>query len=260
MDINKKIRIFKKPSISITLKQIFIIVTVVMSVICLLSLTVAAFRFVKVGKVEVVGFNPYEDYEIIKTSGIKKSDYWNAVDTKAVEEKLFEECPLIETVKVSRKFPNKIEIDIESRKVSWYVEIGEPARKYTLDSSLTVIGEMKNTGSATRLVLPNVQSVFEREVPVFGQSVEERTKTLEIIEVIRKSPLYSRITELDVKDRTQIKIVIDGQYTAELGNKTNLELKLNQIIKAFEKDERVKNSNAGHFYCYPDGTFSFGAL
>ena len=255
MNINKKIVIFKKPPFSITLKQIFIVLTVVMAVISFASATLAAYRFVKVGKVSVVGFNPYEDYEILKVAGISKKDYWCAVDTKAVEEKLIEECPMIESVEVRRKLFNKIEIDIESRKVSWYIELGSPARKYTLDSDLSVIGETKNTDGATKLVLPNVQKIMEREMPIFGQSVVEQTKTLEIIESVRKSTLFSRITELDVHDRTHIKLVIDDSYTVVLGKNTDLELKLDTLIYMFENDKNVKNSNAGEFFWYENEKF-----
>ena len=67
MDINKKIKIFKHPSVYITLKQIFIAVTVVMSLIALITLSFSVLRFLRVGEISVVGMSPYDKVDLLET-------------------------------------------------------------------------------------------------------------------------------------------------------------------------------------------------
>lgn len=248
MNIDKKIRIFKRPSVSITLRQIFIAVTVVFSIIALVTVGISVLRLLRVGEVSIVGISPYEDVDLMETLGLKGTQLWWSVDEEKLEEKLIAERQLISEVKVTKKLPNKIEIEIiHSRTPRWYIDIS--GRKYTLDGDLYVIEESKNVTGATKLTLPNISRVLERQVPEFGQSEIEVKKTLEIIEVVRSSDIRSRLTELDVSNRTNIKMVIDGKYTAYLGDATDLSGKLMMVKNELETD-KVKNSNGGDIYAY----------
>ena len=248
MDINKKIRIFKKPAIYITWKHIYIAVTAVLSSIMLILLIMTVMRFVRVGDIDVVGMSPYDKMELLETLSIENDSFWAAIDERELEKKLIEERQLLTKVKVRKIFPNKLEIEvIESRNVRWYIDIA--GRKYTLDADLYVIEETKNTEGATRLVLPHVSKVLERRVPEFGQSDTERIRTLKIIEAVRSSDIRSRVTELYVDNPNEIVMVLDGKYTAELGGPESLEGKLKMISLTLERDE-VKNSKGGRLFAY----------
>ena len=247
MNINKKIRIFKKPSVCITWKQIYIAVTVVISLIAVIAALLAVMRFVRVGDILVKGDNPYDRVDIIETLAIRRDSFWWAIDEDELEEKLVAERQLIEKVSVEKKFPNRIVVNVvESRKPKWYIEVSD--RKYTLDERLYVIEETKETEGVARLTLPNVTKLFEREVPSFGQSESEIKRTLEIIYAVNESNIRSRISALDVSDPNKILIEIDGgKYRAELGNKTDIEGKL-EMVKNTLATEQVENSNGGIIY------------
>ena len=247
MNINKKIRIFKKPSVCITWKQIYIAVTAVISLIAAIAAVMAIMRFVRVGDIVVKGDNPYDRVDIIETLAIRRDSFWWAIDEKELEEKLIAERQRLEKVNVEKKFPNRIVVDVvESRKPKWYIEMAD--RKYTLDQRLYVIEETKETEGVARLTLPNVTKLFEREVPSFGQSESEVKRTLEIIYAVNESNIRSRISALDVSDPNKISIEIDdGKYKAELGKKTDIEGKLEMVKTALET-EQVENSNGGTIY------------
>ncbi|MBQ8850408.1 MAG: FtsQ-type POTRA domain-containing protein [Clostridia bacterium] len=256
MDINKKIRICKRPSIFITLKQIFIAVTVILSLIALVSLSFTVLRFMRVGEISVVGMSPYEKVDLLETLAIKRNQFWWALDEDELEEKLISERQLLSEVEVTKKLPNKLEIKIvESRTPRWYIDIS--GRKYALDGDMYVIEEVKNTDGVTKLVLPNVSEVFERKVPKFGQSETEIKKTLEIIDTVRSSDVRSRLTELDVSDRTNITMVIDGKYKVHLGGSDSLDGKL-IMVKNVLNTEAVKNSKGGDIYAetYTEGGYA----
>ena len=246
MDINKKIRIFKKPSVSITLKQIFAALTVIMALAALVPLSFTVLRFLRVGDVRIVGICPYEKTEIMETLQIRKRDFWWTLDEGELEEKLIEGRQLIEEVKISKRLPNKLEINIvKSRTPRWYIDLS--GRKYALDGDLYVIEEMRDTQGITKLTLPTVKRVMEREVPQFGQSETEIKKTLEIVDTVRSCDIRSRITELDVSNRTTITMVVDGKYRVHLGDAGDLSGKL-IMVKNTLAVESVKNSSGGDIY------------
>lgn len=248
MNINKKIRIFKKPALYITWKHIYIAVTVVLSVIAALLLTMTVFRFVTVGEISVVGTNPYDRVDIIETLSVKDNSFWLSVDEKALEDRLISERQLISKVKVTKKLPNKIEVEIvESRTPRWYIDVA--GRKYTLDGDLYVIEETKSIEGVTKLCIPNVSELIERKVPVFGQSETERIRTLKIIDAVRGSEIRPRITELDVENPNNITLVIDGKYIAKLGAPDGVEGDLAVIAATLETPE-VKNSSGGTLFAY----------
>ncbi len=208
MDRNKKIKLFKGIAISVT--SIFIIITVILSITVLISIGLTALRFVKVGDIEVVGMSPYDKFEINEVLKLKRTDLWWDIDEEELEEKLLEELPQIEKVKVKKKLPNNIEINvIESRTPRWYIDLA--GRKYSVDSDMYVIEDIKNTDGLTKLVLPNLKEALARQVPKFGQSETEVKKTLEIIDTVRHSDLRPHITELEVSYRSNILLMIDGR-------------------------------------------------
>ena len=226
------------------------IVSVVMCVLAIVSVVFSVRRFAKVGEIEITGIHPYDKDEIIDATGVKKGEYLYSIDDEEVEQKLLGEMRYLASVSVSKRFPNKLVIEVESRTARWYIDMAD--RKYALDSDLYVIEEINNTSGVTRLVLPNVTRAMAGEVPVFGKSETEVKRTLEIIQIVRTSSLRSRITELDVESRLDIRLVIDGKYEALLGKVADLEAKLTEISKMLENDE-VKNAGSGTFYAtsYP---------
>ena len=246
MDINKKIRIFKKSKLYVTWKFIYIAVTVVISVLACVLLGLTLMRFVRVGDIVVTGDNPYDRVEIIETLSIRRDKLWWTVDEKELEHKLMSERQLIEKVEVRKQFPNRIVVDvIEGRKPQWFIDIS--GRKYTLDEDLYVIEETQKTEGVTRLTLPQVSEIFERQVPKFGQSEDEVRRTVKIIYAVNECDIRRRVTALDVSDPNDITVVIDEKYTAKLGNKDSIEGKLIMVKNALETDQ-VKNSNGGTIF------------
>lgn len=248
MDINKKIRIFKKPVLYITWKHIYIAVTVLISLIAAVLVTMTAWRFVRIGEISIVGMNPYDRSDIIEALAVRDDRLWLSIDERELEEKLIREKQLLGKVEVTKKFPNKLEIKIvESRLPRWYVEIAD--RKYTLDADLYVIEETKEVDGVTKLILPYVTELIQRKVPVFGQSENEVLRTLKIIDAVRGSEIRGRITELDVSNPNDITMVIDGKFIARLGGPEDTEGKLMMITLTLETDA-VKNSKGGELIAY----------
>ena len=244
MDVNKKIKIFNKPSVSITLKQIYIAVTVLLSVLFLILTVHVVMSFVTVGDVEIVGvYQPYDRTDIMQTTKLRSTDFWLAVDADEIEERLLKERKYLETVSVKKQFPNKIIISVESKTSRWYIDLA--GTKYALDSDLRVIDETRSVDGVTKLVLPNISRVMAGDVPVFGQSETEVKETLKIIDTIRNSELKSILVEVDVSNRTDIRLKLKGDYSVRLGGGDSLEGKLAHINKMLSEESL---GNGGTFY------------
>jgi len=248
MDINKKITILKKPHIYIRLSTVFIIITVFMALTLLACMGICVLRFMPVGEVVIID-SPYEHIDIMETVAIREGkDRWWTVDTDAIENDLMAQRQLLGKVNVYKSLPNKIVIDVEkSRSARWYIEISDT--KYSLDSDLYIIEELRKTEGVTKLVLPEIKEALPRRAPKFGQSEDEVRETLKIIDIVRGSEIRSRLTELDVSNRTNIRMVIDNKYRVELGYSKDLAGKLIKINDMLEQ-EKVKNSEGGLLYIY----------
>lgn len=244
MKKRKPLRIFA----AIKTTHVCAAITVAFGALLLAFMTVCILRFLPVGRVEIIDA-PYERFDMMEIIAIREGkDRWWDVDAKAVEERLIDERQFIKEVNVIKKFPNKIVVKVEeSRSARWYVDIS--GVKYALDSDLYVIEEVKKTDGMTKLELPSLTGAFERKTPTFGQSETEVKKTLEIIDTVRSSGIRTRITELNVTDRTDIRLVIDGKYRAELGGATDLAGKLIKIEEILKQDD-VKNSDGGTLIIY----------
>ena len=259
--MDKLKKIFNKPFLSLKhiLTALMAIVLAILSVMAVISVAVCGFAFAPVGDITVSGENPYDEQDLIDTAGIRLGrDLWMRVDTDEVEKRLLLEHKLLESVKVTREFPNVINIDVVPKIQRWYMTFGD--FKYGLDSDLVVIDEVNNTKGLTEIILPNVSTAISGEVPLFCEDNETEKKiVLEIIQTVRTSDLFreKRITKLDISTPVDIKLEIDGKFTAEIGGSADLDLKLVEINEYMEREE-VKNSSGGSFYAY-DLPISFSA-
>ena len=243
MDINKKIRIFKKPSLFIKVKYLFVAFTALLVSMALVVVMITVMSFMKVGEIEIIGTNPYDRLEIIQATQLKSSDNWSRVDTRELEEKLLREKKYLKSVEITKKFPNKIVIRIEPRFARWYMDF--EGVYYALDADMYVIEEIYNVKGVTKLVLPNVRTALSEEVPEFGQSETETKETLKIIhEISANAAVSSRLSEVDVSDRTNIRIVVDEKYDVIMGNSKDIAGKLACAIEMLGT-ENIKNSEYG---------------
>jgi len=212
-------------------------VTVVMGLLCALCLFLYARSFLGIKRFELEGMSRYAEIDVVEASGLKLGDRLYTLDFDRVEEKILEECPYLESVKISARFPHTVRFSVEERIPEWYLDIA--GDYYVLDHTLTVITEVSSEEGlikegVTKLRLPNVTRVMKGELPEFATKDGERDetelrKTLELITTVRGSSFKKRITELDLSDRFHIRMTVDGSYYVSLGDANGLEAKLRKV-------------------------------
>ncbi|MBR2293071.1 MAG: FtsQ-type POTRA domain-containing protein [Clostridia bacterium] len=209
-------------------------VTVAMCLVAVLSVGLLVRRFMKVTEFSVTGISMYDREMLINASGVKRGDFLYSLDRKAIEERILAECPYLEEVEVKAKFPTTLHINAEGKSGQWYIELS--GSRYALDGNLCVIAETTKTEGMTKLILPNLKSVMMGKVPEFGESETERKKTLEVISAIRTTTFKSRLTEVNLSSRWDIRIVADGCFWVYLHDMSDFEAKLKAVESVLNSD------------------------
>ncbi len=238
-------------------KLVLLAVTLLMCVLTAVSVCLSVRHFLTVSEYNVVGITRYDREELIGASGVKKGSFLYSLDYEQIEKRILEECPYLSSVKVEAEFPNTLRIEAEGKSGQWYLDIA--GAKYSLDSELRVISETADPIGMTKLVLPNIQSAIYGEVPLFGESDTERKRTLEVIEIIRRTSFKDRLTEVNLESRWDIHLVVDGCYDVSLGDLTDLDAKLKETEAILARDS-VKQHASGKIFIVKDKSGYIGVF
>ena len=197
-------------------------------VMCVL-LVISSISFVKgvlrVSRFEITGDSPYEREEIINASGIRPGDKLYGIDPESVEKNIRARCPYIQKVTVKSRFPNKVKIDVTSQTASWYIEI--EGDYYALDADLKVLEE----------TVDNKKFIVGTEL-VFGDNDSEVRFADEFMRMAKLTTFKSRLTLVDIENRFEIYIQVDGKVNVYMGNTENASVKLKAVETAL-KDPRL---------------------
>ena len=219
-------------------KQFFIVTVSAMGVLALVCLTCVFFRFIGIGEFEIKGETDYKLSELVSASGLRTGDRLYEVNEKEAEELLLRGCPYLKSVEVKKKFPNKICFEVEERVLGWYIEISEDY--YALDYDMQVLLETYDEESLTergltKLVLPELESAMCDYLPEFGRGDEHLiSETLKIVDTFRNHVIKERLTYLDLSNRFEIKLTIDGAFDVKIGDMSNMETKLKTVLEVIE--------------------------
>ena len=220
-------------------KQFFIALMAFMSLLALICLALVFSRFIGVGEFEIKGETDYRLSELISKSGIRTGDMMSSVNEREAERILLEKCPYLKSVEVKKKFPNKVCFEVEERVLGWYLEVSEDY--YALDYDLLVLLETYDEESIkerglTKLVLPEIESVVCDRLPEFGHGDEQLIReTLKIIDSFRTNGIKERLTYLNLSNRFEIKLTIDGEFDVNLGDMKDIDTKLATVTETIAK-------------------------
>ncbi|MBO7250066.1 MAG: FtsQ-type POTRA domain-containing protein [Clostridia bacterium] len=208
---------------------------VIMLVLAILASISVIKSFARVSKIEVFGDSPYEREEIVNASGIRAKDKLYSIDKEEAERSIKAYCPYVDKVTIESKFPNTVKITVESKAASWYVEIyGD---YYALDEDLRVLEETSNKDKFTalkvpQLTLPNIKNAVVGSALEFGKSEQEKKSADEFMSAIQMTTFKSRLTLVDIEERFNITLVVDGNIAVYVGSITDADIKLAALEKA----------------------------
>ena len=137
----RKKRRRRKQNLSLYYAAIFFLVAVVGII---LSLTV----FFNVKEVTVTGNSIYTNNDIILSSGIKTGDNLIRLSSSRAEKKIVSSLPYVDTATITKKFPDKVEIEVTPSKEFANIKLDIDSYKQLfrfLQKDETVIESLLNT-------------------------------------------------------------------------------------------------------------------
>ena len=224
-------------------KLIYALLLLVMCGLLIFSIIRFIKGFMKISVFEITGDSPYESEEIINASGLKKGDKLYSIDEDKVVHDIKLKCPYVKNVRIESKFPNRIKINVDSFSAAYYVEIfGD---YYALDINMRVLEETSDNtkfvnANIPRLCIPNIKTAIVGSELIYGENEAEIKFVDEILSVLRSTTFTSRLTLVDINNRFDIKVQVDGNINVDMGNSEKSKEKLKAVETALA-DPRLEN-------------------
>lgn len=184
--------------------------------------------FLKVAEVQVTGTTRYSAADIVESSGIEVGDNMFMVNKFEVAEKILNEYPYIEQIKIRRKLPDTFTFEITERVASAYIE--SDGNRWLIDNN-TYILEMLEPEEQV-----NVPKITGGEVltPSAGSALilksEEQLPVLkEVLTTLRYTGMSENITRVEIDKLYDINLVYGERFLVVLGDAASLSKKIEML-------------------------------
>ena len=211
------------------------------AVLVLLAIVFAPTIFFQVSKINVTGDTRYTSEQLIKSTGVKQGDIMFFLDTKQIAADLKDEYPYLDTVKLRRKLPSTLQIEVSDRTAALSIE--QNGKYLILDMSGKVLEKTKSAAKGTA----KVTGVPMKGLHV-GDAVDEdkygkAASVMKLLELTDQYGMKKHIKTIDVEKAYDVRVTYDKRYTILLGalEESNLEHKI-QFLKAILKEPSLPES------------------
>lgn len=209
----KKKRIFK-------VDTVFFVVTVLVCVALIVPTFTVLF---KINDIYVDGCEKYESSDIISLSGAQIGSNLLLCDKKAMENRIFNSLPCIESVKVQKRLPSTIEIKVKESEISYAVESGDG---FLIVSTMDRIMEKTEEKPQDILIVKGAEVFSETEGDFVRYKDDIAENILQEIQNTAKSIGFNGIKSITVLPVDDIIINYDDRVDISIGDINNIEYKL----------------------------------
>ena len=186
--------------------------------------------------IKVMNNNQVSSDTIISLSELKQDEnifkfYKNNVINK------IKENPYIENVKIQRKIPNKIEIEVKERVAKYSVDyMGKYAYINTQGYILEIAEESKDM-----TIIQGITTAEDEVVPGKRLNDDDLNKLEDVIKILdsaNENGLEGKVTSIDISNKNEYSIYIEKENKkVHLGDSTNLSNKMLYVISIIEAEK-----------------------
>lgn len=232
-------------------KQVVTRVVLLIIFLCA-GIILALTMFFNISEITVTGDTVYSSEEIIAKSDVNIGDNLIFISKSKINEKISTELPYVDSVKIKRHLPTKLELVITKTEAvyavsvnGYYVLLNEDGK--VLEKDLEYIGE-----NIILLNIGEIESVETGKPILAGANYLE--KLMSVRTVCSENGLDG-ITSMDLSNLYDIKIVYQGRITLDLGetNKENLPKKIALGKAAIETQDEENPQYRGTINLSVDG-------
>ncbi len=209
-----------------------------MGVVCIFALLEIAHGFSRIKSFEVEGTDRFAGSEMAAFAGLKRGDLLYDLDESEAKANILENCAYVESVKLRQRLGGRMCFVVKEREPVWYIKLSGDC--YVLDSELRVLEETKDEAGlieegVVTLTMPNVKRAMVGQMLVYGTSDEEIENTQRIINSLRSSELGANFTAIDIDNRYDIHLTVNGAFEVSIGSYSKLDVKLEYLGAALER-------------------------
>ena len=185
--------------------------------------------------INVLNNNEVSSDTVISLSGLKQEENIFRFYKGSVINKI-KENPYIENVKIHRKLPNTIEIEVEERVAKYSIDY---MGKYAYINTQGYILEISEDSTG----LPIIQGITTKEeevVPGNRLNNEDLSRLEDVIKIMNSASengLDGKVTSIDISDKDEYSIYLEEEKKkVHLGDATNLSNKMLYVVAIIEQE------------------------
>lgn len=221
----------RKALVAISLLIVLIAVSIV------LSLTV----FFKIDTINITGSGVYSSEEVLSNCDISYGDNLFMIKKDVCKERLTRNLPYIYDVKITRKLPATVQLEITDAKVQYVID-NENETFILLDDNFKVLDNASAVGAESAVLITNsVVTSAEKGVPISFED-EAVSDCLSKLSQAIKTTQMTQATSISSTDVNNNYIIYDGRITFALGSCDDIE---NKIYKGLAACEKLDESSPG---------------
>lgn len=202
------------------------------------------FALCRIGTVTVEGCVRADADKLVSESGLSTGSHVYAINKGKIASRLSASDPYVASVTVRRKLPKTLRLIVTEYCPAYYVE--QNGRILVLSPDLSVLeirDDVPSYEGTARLLLPGAfaYAVGETLAP---EDPEAFATVREILTVLEASELAGSLTEIDLREKFDVKVLYKNLYTVVFGSYRGIENKLALCIRTIftlENDVNLQN-------------------
>lgn len=193
------------------------------------GITLSLTLLFNISEIEVVGQSRYQIDEVTAATGLSKGDNLVKADVNEVHDNIMATLMYVDEVRVKKKFPDKMIIEVKPSVPTAMVEID--SEHYILLSETGKILEQLDSANRAVPIIKGYSPKPEIMTGIIKSDDEQKDKTLkEICRQITALNLYSMV-DFDISDIYAISANYEDRISIRLGNSSELDYKLRYAMQ-----------------------------
>lgn len=206
----------------------------VLSVLLTAVAVVAALTlFFKVDQVVVSGNSRYSAEEIIEVSDVEQGDNLILMDKYHIAEKLYTELPYITEVRINRKLPDVLMVEVVETQVVAAIKGGSST--WLMDSSGKLLEVVSASMAEKYITLEGLTAespAISGKLKLGEESPISAQRLLELMQALNQWGMLEKTTNLDASDPDYMVLSYDGRFQVEMFYDADFDFKLNCLQAA----------------------------
>ena len=206
----------------------------VLSVLLTAVAVVAALTlFFKVDQVVVSGNSRYSAEEIIEVSGVEQGDNLILMDKYHIAEKLYTELPYITEVRINRKLPDVLMVEVVETQAVAAIKGGSST--WLMDSGGKLLEVVRASMAKKYITLEGLTAespAISGKLKLGEESPISAQRLLELMQALKQWGMLEKTTSLDASDPDYMVLSYDGRFQVEMFYDADFDFKLNCLQAA----------------------------